>query len=136
MKKSVTGKEPTKAHKVLASLAIPIITMNIDGLHQKAGSSLVLEIHGNAKDGNVVLYGQDIHYRDEAIALIIKTAEDAKKNNEEAVFLVIGTSMQTTFALFLTWLAEERGMKIHYINDNADEEVSMFLNKYVFLPIS
>lgn len=59
-----------------------------------------------------------------------------KKNNEEAVFLVIGTSMQTTFALFLTWLAEERGMKIHYINDNADEEVSMFLNKYVFLPIS
>lgn len=134
LKNNVEGKEPTKAHKALASLPIPIITMNIDGLHQKAGSKLVYEIHGSAKDDNVVLYGQDIHYRDEAIALIIKTAEDAKKDNEEAVLLVVGTSMQTTFAVFLTWLAEERGMKVHYINNNADEEVPMFLNKYVFLP--
>ena len=134
LKKNVEGKEPTKAHKALASLLIPIITMNIDGLHQKAGSKSVFEIHGNCKDGNVVLYGEDIRFRDEVISLIINTAEEAKSNNEEAVLLVIGTSMQTTFAVFLVWLAEQRGMKVHYINDNADAEVPMFLNKYVFLP--
>ncbi|MCR4880788.1 MAG: hypothetical protein K6A44_02400 [bacterium] len=134
LKKSVEGKEPTKAHKALASLPIPIITMNVDGLHQKAGSRQVFEIHGNYKDDNIVLYGENIHFKDEVIALIIKTAEDAKRNNEEAVFLIIGTSMQTTFAVFLALLAKQRGMNVHYINDNADEEVPMFLNKYVFLP--
>lgn len=134
LKNSVDGKEPTKAHKALAELSIPIITMNIDGLHQKAGSRLVLEIHGNYKKNNIVLYGEELHFKDEAISLIIKTAEDAKRNNEEAIFLVIGTSMQTTFAVFLVWLAEQRGMKVHYINDNADKSVPTFLNKYVFLP--
>ena len=45
--KMLHGKEPTKAHKALAELSIPIITMNIDCLHSKAGSRIVYEIHGN-----------------------------------------------------------------------------------------
>lgn len=53
---NVKDKKPTKAHKVLADLQMPIITMNIDGLHQKAGSRFVLEIHGNYERNNIVLY--------------------------------------------------------------------------------
>ena len=49
---NVKDKKPTKAHKVLADLQIPIVTMNIDGLHQKAGSRFVLEIHGNYERNN------------------------------------------------------------------------------------
>lgn len=45
--------EPNKGHHFLKDLEdrgheVTIITQNIDGLHQKAGSSTVLEVHGNA----------------------------------------------------------------------------------------
>jgi len=48
------GKEPNPAHKALAllekiSVVKTIITQNIDGLHQAAGSENVLEIHGNLR---------------------------------------------------------------------------------------
>lgn len=46
------GVEPNKAHKALAELEKrgklkAVITQNIDGLHQKAGSKRVLELHGS-----------------------------------------------------------------------------------------
>lgn len=45
--------EPNNAHKYLAKLEesgklLGIVTQNIDGLHQKAGSQAVYEIHGSA----------------------------------------------------------------------------------------
>ena len=45
--------EPNNAHKYLAALEKTgklkaIVTQNIDGLHQKAGSKVVYEIHGSA----------------------------------------------------------------------------------------
>ncbi len=49
-----TGIEPNDAHYVLAELEregklTGIITQNIDGLHQEAGSKKVFELHGSAK---------------------------------------------------------------------------------------
>lgn len=134
LKRSVENKEPTKTHKALAEYSIPIITMNIDNLHRKAGSKVVFEIHGNYLEDNIVLYGENILFKEEVINLIIKTAKQAKIEKEEATFLVVGTSMQTYFAHILVSLAEQNGMKVHFINSNADEEVPKFLNKYVFLP--
>jgi NAD-dependent deacetylase len=50
--RSIAGKEPNPAHRALAALEAGgrlrgIVTQNVDGLHQKAGSRVVLEIHGN-----------------------------------------------------------------------------------------
>jgi len=50
--KEISGKEPNRGHHALArleknNLLSTIITQNVDGLHQKAGSRDVLEIHGN-----------------------------------------------------------------------------------------
>ena len=50
-KMNVEGIEPNAAHKKLAELEergklSGIVTQNIDGLHQKAGSKVVYEIHG------------------------------------------------------------------------------------------
>lgn len=47
-----TGFEPNKAHKKLAEMEAAgklkaVITQNIDGLHQKAGSKTVYELHGS-----------------------------------------------------------------------------------------
>ena len=41
------GKQPNGAHRALAELGIPVITQNIDGLHGRAGSRGVVEIHGS-----------------------------------------------------------------------------------------
>ena len=48
----VTDIEPNRAHKVLAQLEqqgklTAVVTQNIDGLHQKAGSKQVYELHGS-----------------------------------------------------------------------------------------
>ena len=48
----ITEVEPNNAHKALAALEArgklsAVITQNIDGLHQKAGSRHVLELHGS-----------------------------------------------------------------------------------------
>lgn len=126
MIETMRDKEPTKAHKILAELDIPIIIMNIDNLHRKAGSKKVIELHGNYIADNIVLYGQEMHQPQEATTLIIKTARQAKKNNEESILLVIGTSMQTAFAHILVWLAENQGMKVLYINEDADNEIEQF----------
>ena len=123
---SMKDKEPTKAHKILAELDIPIITMNIDNLHRKAGSRNLIELHGNYIADNIVLYGEEMHGSQAATTLIMKTARDAKKKGEEAILLVIGTSMQTAFAHVLVWLAESRGMKVLYIDKDADEQVQEF----------
>ena len=131
---AVKDKEPTIAHYALATLPIPIITMNIDGLHKKAGSRLVYEIHGNYEKENIVLYGQDIHHIQDVVNLMLKTASEARLDNQKAIFLVIGTSMQTQFACTIAGMAERLGMEVHFINENADIEVPKFIYERVFLP--
>ena len=49
----ITSAQPNEAHKYLAYLEkskdLTIITQNIDGLHQEAGSKNVIELHGSIK---------------------------------------------------------------------------------------
>ena len=119
---------PTKAHISLAEYKIPIITMNIDGLHKAAGSDYVLEIHGNVYEDNVVLYGQQIHYADESLSLIYKCGLFCVDNDIKGSLLIVGTSMQTQFANYLAMIAENSSLSVKFINDNADEEVPKYLS--------
>lgn len=41
---------PNAAHRALAAHGVRIVTQNVEGLHQKAGSGEVLEIHGNLRN--------------------------------------------------------------------------------------
>jgi len=50
-RKSILAAQPNKGHFAIADLAkhkqVIILTQNIDGLHQRAGSKKVLELHGS-----------------------------------------------------------------------------------------
>ncbi len=52
LEKSIRGKQPNAAHSAIAGMQTPgrsvcVATQNIDGLHQAAGSTFVLELHGS-----------------------------------------------------------------------------------------
>lgn len=42
------AKGPTPGHRAIARMEAPVITQNIDGLHQAAGSEVISELHGSA----------------------------------------------------------------------------------------
>jgi NAD-dependent deacetylase len=46
-RKLIAAAEPNPAHKAIAARALTVVTQNVDGLHQRAGSTNVLEIHGS-----------------------------------------------------------------------------------------
>jgi len=51
-------KEPNPAHKALAALNIPIITQNVDGLHEKSGAKEVYPMHGTLHTVHCVKCGR------------------------------------------------------------------------------
>jgi NAD-dependent deacetylase len=55
---TLEGKQPNGAHRALAELGIPVITQNIDGLHAKAGTRDVIEIHGSIATASCLIDGQ------------------------------------------------------------------------------
>jgi NAD-dependent deacetylase len=52
LRRAVAGARPTPGHRALARLEVAerieaVVTQNVDGLHQEAGSRTVVEIHGS-----------------------------------------------------------------------------------------
>jgi len=43
----VRAAQPNAAHRALAEIQATVVTQNVDGLHERAGSKDVLELHGN-----------------------------------------------------------------------------------------
>ena len=146
MKKNIDNAIPNPAHSALVEYKIPVITMNIDGLHGMAGSENVLEVHGNLKQvlcnkcdkiydfdiiresiccpqcnellqPNVVLYGDSIRNYYDAINLIGSSKQ----------VLVVGTSFYTSTVNGFVNSAKNAGIKVSVINQNAEEEVKKFL---------
>ena len=139
--------QPTKAHFFLArmekkKIIRAIITQNIDGLHQKAGSRKVYEIHGNLREGTcqncyrkyplkeiLKKLPQQMPPRCDSCGEILKPdvvffgdplPEDFHRAEEEVIqsdFLwVIGSSLVVEPAASLPALALERGAKLAIVN--------------------
>jgi len=148
MKKAIDKAIPNSAHKAIAEYQVPVVTMNIDGLHRRAGNKQVVEVHGSLENvfctkcgkqfnflkitdsiycsqcngllkPNVVLYGEMIPKYNEAVDIIGSADE----------LLVVGTSFYTSTSSHLVAMAERAGIKITTINKDAEVEVPRFLRK-------
>jgi NAD-dependent deacetylase len=139
----VREAQPNPAHRSLAALQerfaqFTLITQNVDGLHQRAGSREVLELHGNImrnkciaentvqedlQDGgypprcpacgadvrpDVVWFGENLP--EESLRHAVEAASDCD------VFLSIGTSAVVYPAAELPYAAREQGAEVVEIN--------------------
>ena len=144
----VARAEPNAAHRALAAMQslvprLTLVTQNVDGLHQRAGSSEVIEFHGNlfsnrcfadgrrveAADeealptcphcGNyvrpgVVWFGEQIP--EEALHASFAAAADCD------VFLSVGTSSLVYPAAGLGHVADEAGAVTIEVNPNPTDQ--------------
>ncbi|WRG30944.1 NAD-dependent deacylase [Helicobacter pylori] len=133
---------PNKAHKALAELEkhyqVNIITQNVDDLHERAGSSRILHLHGellsvrSEKDPNlvyrwekdlnlgdlakdksqlrpdIVWFGEEVPLLEEAISLV----------KQAHLLIIIGTSLQVYPAASLYTHASKDAL-IYYIDPKA-----------------
>ena len=145
---NIMRAEPNRAHYALAELErlgklSCVITQNVDGLHSKAGSKSVVELHGNMREA-VCLSCRRVVSMEEAVSMakrghlpprcdcggILKPnvvlfneplPEDAYKralleSMRCDLMLVVGTSLQVYPAAYLPALAKQRGAKLVIIN--------------------
>ena len=138
MKETCDAAEPNAAHYAIAAMNCPVITMNIDGLHRKAGTANLIEMHGrlpndeeiNADNLNrlmniPVLYGDPAPAYQKAYSVIKKL----EYGNSRLV--IVGTSFYTRVSEEIRKLAEQRKANIIIINDNAETKVPELCKKLV-----
>lgn len=133
MKQTIDQAQPNEAHRALAKENIDIVTMNIDGLHEKAGSTSVIAVHGTLPDteqleyadelfNRPVLYGDPAPNYQRAINKCLTLEEDD-------VLLVVGASRFTQIAVQLREIATMQGAEIIEIQENATSEVPKILQE-------
>jgi len=140
----IAKAEPNRAHRILAELErsrdLHVITQNVDGLHQRAGSERVTELHGSVWTVRCLECGAS--YRDERVPLpdipprckecggllrpgVVWFGEALPKDALDTayalsasadVFLVVGTSAQVYPAAELPFVAKSRGARLIEIN--------------------
>lgn len=141
---TIAKAEPNDAHKVLASMeergmVRAVVTQNVDGLHQRAGSSNVIELHGSIWSARCVSCGWTTTFaappedlpprcprcggllRPDVIWFGEPLPERAwTRAYEEAsrteVMLVVGTSSIVYPAAHLPYVAKSGGAKIVEVN--------------------
>ena len=130
MKRTMDKAQPNAAHYAIAEMNCPVITMNIDGLHEKAGTKNVLAIHGRMptweeienedlryKTGIPVLYGDAAPLYSDAYDILLDL------DLHQSYVVIVGTSFYTGISEELYQLAERYATKVWIINNNASIEV-------------
>lgn len=122
--------EPNAAHKAIAEAGFPVITMNVDKLHSRAGSKDVIEVHGVLPTREQL---EDEYFPQEYRGIVLYGDMAPKYSDAERMvrsleygnsyFVIVGTSFYTGISEQLRRIARQRRAKIVIINDNASTRV-------------
>lgn len=150
--------QPNKAHEILAELEkqfnVHIITQNVDDLHERAGSSSILHLHGEllkvrsvSNEKNIMQWKTDLNLGDcdadgnqlrphivwfgEAVPLIEKAIEIVESAD---ILIIIGTSLQVYPAAGLMNYVNQN-VPVYYI-DPKPASIYDLPNKLKVLPLS
>ena len=150
--------QPNKAHEILAELEkqfnVHIITQNVDDLHERAGSSSILHLHGEllkvrsvSNEKNIMHWKTDVNIGDcdadgnqlrphivwfgEAVPLIEKAIEIVESAD---ILIIIGTSLQVYPAAGLMNYVNQN-VPVYYI-DPKPASIYDLPNKLKVLPLS
>ena len=125
---------PNAAHNAIAKTGFPVITMNIDLLHTKAGSKKVVEVHGvlptrkQLEDEYFpIAYGGLVLYGDEAPNYYV-ARKMVNSLSKDDYFVIVGTSFYTGISSDLLDIAVSRHARGVVINDKASEKVPIACN--------
>ena len=131
---ALSGKQPNDAHIALAEYNIPVITMNVDTLHEQAGTKELIKLHGRLPTEEEIpisdkLYNTPVLYGDAAPAY--QEAYDMLEYLQKGdIFLVVGASQYTTVSTILRMNAMAVGAEIVEIQDSAATKVREFLEAH------
>ena len=107
-RKELLNVKPNDGHKLIAALEesyeVVVVTQNVDDLHERAGSTNVIHLHGELI---IVWFGEAVPMMDDAIA--------ALRNAD--IFIIIGTSLNVYPAAGLLNYAPAR-IPIYLIDPN------------------
>lgn len=127
--------EPNSAHKAIAELGCPVITMNVDRLHTKAGSNNVIEVHGVLptreeleKKNFAKEYRGIVLYDDPAPKYSYAQNMVWTLDSGNSVFVIVGTSFYTGISSMLRYIAYASGAKVLVINSDAATRVPELCN--------
>lgn len=130
---TIKGKEPNDAHIALAEYGVPVITMNVDTLHEMAGTKDIIKLHGRLPTEEELpycdrLYNTPVLYEDPAP--MYQSGYDWIWLMEKGdIFLVIGASTYTTVSSQMRICALGTGAEVVEIQDNAGTKVRKFLEE-------
>lgn len=130
MKRTMNKAQPNAAHYAIAEMNCPVITMNIDGLHEKAGTKNVIAIHGRMptweeienedlrhKTGIPVLYGDSAPLYNKAYNIMLDL------DLHQSYVVIVGTSFYTGISEELYQIAKRYATRVWIINSNASIRV-------------
>lgn len=130
---TMKGKEPNDAHIALAEYNIPVISMNVDNLHELAGTKNLIKLHGKLPTEEQLpycetLYNTPVLYEDPA-PMYQKGYDWIWLMEDGDIFLVIGASDYTTVSSQMRICAMGAGAKVVEIQEKASVNVRKFLEE-------
>ena len=132
MKHQIDQAEPNDAHYALYEYDVEVITMNIDGLHEKAGSKPI-NLHGTMPSEDELdichtLYNKPVLYGDMAPNYEVAMQKILTLTEDDAL-LVIGASMSTAISEQLQVIASQQGADVISIQAQAATRVRQVLQE-------
>jgi NAD-dependent deacetylase len=148
---------PNEAYHCIANAGIPVITQNIDGLHIKAGSKKVIELHGNIRemvcDGCDSLFTQGPLFQTAAVPRCptCKTgvlrpnivfegehvhhfAEAMDLAGQADLMVIVGTKLRMQPCNQLPQIVHRNGGEVIVINQDAEHWIPQILNETEIRP--